>query len=94
MKINTLELQTERQWRSATGFDQERFCQLLSHFEHCYMETYGNTLNSRQVKSGLNYCIQNEEEFLLFTLHLNQQCPSHAERLKLFYSGKKIPYCQ
>lgn len=67
MKLTTLELQTERAWRSATGFDQERFYRLLSHFEHCYMEPYGTTFNSRQVKSGLNYAIQHEEELLWFT---------------------------
>ena len=68
MKINRLELKTERQWRCATGFNQERFDKLLPYFEQCYLETYGSHLNSRQVESGLNYCIQNEEELLFFTL--------------------------
>ena len=68
MKINRLELKTERQWRCATGFNQERFDKLLPYFERCYLETYGSHLNSRPVASGLNYCIQNEEELLLFTL--------------------------
>ena len=55
MKINRLELKTERQWRCATGFNQERFDKLLPYFEQCYLETYGSHLNSRQVESGLNY---------------------------------------
>ena len=67
MKISRLELKTERQWRSATGFNPERFDKLLPYFKQCYLETYGSELNSRQVESGLNYCIQNEEELLLFT---------------------------
>ena len=68
MNINILDLKTERQWRCATGLDKERFYRLLSHFKQCYLETYGTDLNSRQIKSGLTYCIQNEEELLLFTL--------------------------
>ena len=68
MKINILDLKTERSWRSATGLNKERFYQLLPLFERCYLEAYGDALNARQVDSGLNYCIKNEEELLFFTL--------------------------
>lgn len=67
MKINILDLKTERQWRSATGLNKERFYRLFSHFKQGYLETYGKPLKSRQVESGLDYGIQSEEELLLFT---------------------------
>jgi hypothetical protein len=67
MKINRLDRQTERQWRSATGLNKERFYRLLSYFKQGYLEIYGNPLNSRQVASGIDYGLQSEEELLLFT---------------------------
>lgn len=68
MKINLSDLKTDRQWRSATGLTKERFYKLLPHFKQSYLETYRDALNTRPVESGLNYCIKDEEELLLFTL--------------------------
>ena len=68
MKISVSDLQTERQWRSATGLDKARFYNLLPKFEKAYIEIYGKTLKERLVENNVNYCIHNEEELLLFTL--------------------------
>jgi hypothetical protein len=68
MKITTSDLKTERQWRSATGFDKERFYKLLEGFEKSYLADYGQPLAERLVKNKKGYCIHNEEELLLFTL--------------------------
>ena len=68
MKVKLLDLKTERQWRSATGLDSERFYKLLPHFKKCYLDNYGEYLENRQVKSNILYCIENEDELLFFTL--------------------------
>ena len=68
MKITTSDLKTERQWRSATGLDKERFYKLLEGFEKSYLADYGQPLAERLVKNKKGYCIHNEEELLLFTL--------------------------
>jgi len=68
MKITRSDLRVERQWKSATGLDEIRFNKLLPEFEKCYLEMYGTTLASRLVDNGTKYCINNEEELLLFTL--------------------------
>jgi hypothetical protein len=68
MKISTKDLKNKRQWRSATGLDEDKFYKLLEHFKLIYIETYGKELKDRLVDSHIEYCIQNEEEFLLFTL--------------------------
>lgn len=68
MKIKLSDLTTERQWRSATGLDKNRFYKLLSYFKKCYLDTYGKDLKNRQVNSNILYCIENEDELLLFTL--------------------------
>lgn len=68
MKIVTSDLRNERQWRSATGMNKERFYKLLEGFEKSYLLEYGQRLNERLVKNKRGYCIHNEEELLLFTL--------------------------
>jgi len=68
MKITIDDLKTERQWRSATGLDKERFYKLLEGFEKSYLADYGQPLAERLVKNKRGYCIHNEEELLLFTL--------------------------
>jgi hypothetical protein len=68
MKITSSDLKTERQWRSATGFDKERFYKLLEGFEKHYLTAYGQPLAERLVKNKRGYCLHNEEELLLFTL--------------------------
>jgi hypothetical protein len=62
MKITSIDLKTERQWRSATGFDKERFYKLLEGFEKSYLAEYGQRLAERLVKNKKGYCIHNEEE--------------------------------
>lgn len=68
MNISCSDLKTERQWRAAIGMNEARFIQLLKVFKTCYISYYGNTLNSQLIKSARDYCINNEEELLLFTL--------------------------
>ena len=68
MKINISELTTERQWRAAVGLDKSRFEKLLEGFKKSYKEHYSETLSERLVENGVGYCINNEEELLLYTL--------------------------
>lgn len=69
MKISVLELTTDRKWRSATGLDQRRFEKLLVEFKKMYFEVYKQTFEERLLReTGNYYCINNEEELLLFTL--------------------------
>ena len=68
MNISCSDLKTERQWRAAIGMNEARFIQRLKVFKTCYISYYGNTLNSQLIKSARDYCINNEEELLLFTL--------------------------
>ena len=68
MNITCSGLKTERQWRAAIGMNEKRFNQLLFVFEKCYRSYYGNSLNSQLIKNARTYCINNEEELLLFTL--------------------------
>lgn len=68
MNITCSGLKTERQWRAAIGMNEERFRQLLNIFKRCYISYYGHSLNSQLIKNARTYCINNEEELLLFTL--------------------------
>jgi len=68
MKISINDLKTERHWRSATGLNKERFYKLLSGFEKSYIAEYGLPLKDRLVENSQGYCINNEEDLLLFTL--------------------------
>ena len=68
MKITPEDLKTERHWRSATGMDKARFYKLLEGFKKSYRDEYSQTLKDRQVDNKQGYCINNEEELLLFTL--------------------------
>jgi hypothetical protein len=64
MKIQTSELKSERQWRTATGLNEERFYKRLVGFEKSYLAEYGQPLKERLVKNKRGYCIHNEEELL------------------------------
>ena len=68
MKFRMLDLKTERQWRATTGIDQESFLKLLEGFKKSYLDTYGEDLKQRQVYTRAGYCINSEEDLLLYTL--------------------------
>ena len=68
MKITPSDLKQDRQWRSAIGMSEKQFYILLPAFENAYFETFKNKLASRKVDTNTDYCIQNEEQLLLFTL--------------------------
>lgn len=68
MKITTSDLKQDRQWRSTTGMNEKQFYILLAVFKEAYFETYQNELANRKVDVNIEYCIENEEELLLFTL--------------------------
>lgn len=68
MKITTSDLTQDRQWSATIGMTKERFFVLLDHFKNAYFETYNAALSQRRVEVNIDYCINNEEELLLFTL--------------------------
>lgn len=68
MNISTTSLTTERRWRSATGYDENRFRKLLSIFEDAYYEKFGKTLLERKADSPKESVIRSAEDLLLFTL--------------------------
>lgn len=68
MKLKTSDLKTERQWRSATGFDQARFAQLLVLFTASYLALFGKSVAERQAGMEATASLRSEEELLFFTL--------------------------
>jgi len=69
VKISVSELTTDQKWRSATGLDRFRFEKLLVEFRKIYREIYNQTFEEHLPReTGNYYCINNEEELLLFTL--------------------------
>lgn len=68
MKISINELKTDRQWRSATGYNQARFSKLLAIFESKYTEIFGDSIEVIRAKSPMDSVIENCEELLFFTL--------------------------
>lgn len=68
MKITVSDLKTERQWRSATGYDQNRFEKLLPLFEAAYLTKFGKTLPERKADSPKKSTITSAEDLLFFTL--------------------------
>jgi hypothetical protein len=68
MKLNILDLKTERQWRAATGFDQTRFEKLLVLFTASYLRLYGQSVADRQAEIEVPPSLTSEEELLFFTL--------------------------
>ena len=68
MKITTADLTQDRQWRAMIGMDETRFYSLSKAFTKAYLETCHVTLSQRKVAVNIKYCLQNEEELLLFTL--------------------------
>lgn len=68
MNISIKDLKTERQWRSATGFDKERFINLLKNFEREYFDTFGKTLAESRTDSPKESVVETEADLLLLTL--------------------------
>ena len=68
MKISISELKSERQWRSATGYNQERFNKLLVNFESIYEKLYQGSMEEIKSKIPMENVIKNCEELLFFTL--------------------------
>ncbi|MBB1127464.1 hypothetical protein, partial [Thiospirillum jenense] len=68
MKITTSDLTQDRQWSATLGMTKKRFFVLLEHFKNAYFETYKAELSKRKVEVNIGYCINSEEELLLFTL--------------------------
>lgn len=68
MKLSISSLNTERQWKANTGVSKEEFHFLLDCFKKAYLEKYYRPLAERLVENSIEYCIQNEEDLLLFTL--------------------------
>jgi hypothetical protein len=68
MKFTVLDLKNDRQWRAAIGMSKEQFSLLIMPFKKSYLDTYKAELKERKVDVNIGYCIENEEELLLFTL--------------------------
>lgn len=68
MKLSIKDLKTERQWRSATGYDKKRFDKLISLIEKAYLKKFCKTLPERKKDSPRTATINSIEELLLFTL--------------------------
>jgi len=68
MKLTTSDLKQDRQWRATVGISEKQFFILLEPFKKAYFDTYHEELSKRKVDVKINYCIENEEELLLFTL--------------------------
>ena len=68
MKFTTADLKEDRQWRAAIGLSEKQFYLLLPHFKNTYFQTYHEELAKRKVEVNIKYCIETEEELLLFTL--------------------------
>lgn len=68
MNISISDLKTERQWRSVTGCNEERFKNLLNLFEREHLRIFGKTLADRRADSPKESAVENEEDLLLLTL--------------------------
>lgn len=68
MKLDIKDLKSERQWRSATGYNQERFEKLLVLFDDKYQEMHQGSMEEIKAKSPMESVIKDCEELLLFTL--------------------------
>jgi hypothetical protein len=68
MKITATDLTQDRQWRAMIGLSENQFYSLLPAFTKAYFNTYHASLSERKVEVNIKYCLQNEEELLLFTL--------------------------
>ena len=72
MKLELMDLKTERQWRSSTGISQEKFYELLLHFGTSYERSYDKTIEERTSESPNSPSITGYEDLLFFTLFRKQ----------------------
>ena len=68
MKLSTIDLHTDRHWRSATGLDQKRFEKLLALLPIAYLHIYGQSIRQRQQDCPHEPTLNTYEDLLLFTL--------------------------
>ena len=68
MKLRVADLKTERQWRAATGYNQEHFEKLLVLFTSSYLSLYGCSVATRQTGLEIKPSLTSEQELLYFTL--------------------------
>lgn len=68
MNFDTSSLKSERQWRSATGMDQDEFEFLAELYTQTYQEKNQKTWAENLPLPVELHCIKNETELLLFTL--------------------------
>jgi hypothetical protein len=68
MKLQLSDLKTERQWRAATGLDEQRFQKLVRLFKASYRKKYGDSVVARQAGIEVTPSLPSEEELLYFTL--------------------------
>lgn len=68
MNLSITSLKTDRQWRSATGLDHERFAKLLVWFEVSYEQIYGMSIEQRQSECPEQPALSTYTDLLLFTL--------------------------
>lgn len=68
MKLSTVDLKTDRHWRSATGLDQPRFRKLLDLLPAAYEQLYGLSIQQRQAECPDEPALSTYEDLLLFTL--------------------------
>lgn len=68
MNISINDLKTERQWRSATGYNEARFKNLLNLFEIEHLRIFGKPLADRRADSPKESAVETEEDLLLLTL--------------------------
>ena len=68
MKITTKDLRQDRQWRATLGVGEAQFNTLLPLFAAAYLEQYQAALAGRKVDVNIEYCINDEEELLFYTL--------------------------
>ena len=68
MKLNRIDFNTERRWRSGTGMTEAQFDILHTHFCIEYKHLFGTDLATRQSDNPQKLVIMSEEDLLLFTL--------------------------
>ena len=68
MKLQLVDLKTERQWRAATGYDEGHFEKLLVLFTASYFSLYGCSVANRQAGLEVTPSLSSERELLYFTL--------------------------
>ena len=63
MKMTTLDLKQDRQWRATVGISKEQFFILLNCFKKAYFETYQSELNKRKVEKKLTIALKAKKTY-------------------------------